>query len=201
MLDARRQADAIKALQPNNTRHAVGFGTIESVDVATGSVKVKIQPLGYLSSPMRYLGFGMTTGSWVAYYPPAKGMEVLLLATDVDCSAYVAIGGLFNQINPPPTGAPEGTVLFEHPATGNKVFLAADGKVFLGDNSGAQPFVLASLLTKYDDLVAKYNTLVAYLSAMTLPVVGATAGPPVGLPAGAASPSDSGDATIKSEGA
>lgn len=186
----RQEADAIKALLTDGQRHGTRLGLIKDVKAKTGYVRVEIQPEEAMTDWIRYVGLGLSLGSWVASAPPAKEMEVLLLATDVDSGGYVAIGGLFNEVDAPPTEAAEKTILLKHPVSGNLLLLDDDGTIYLGAKTSAKACVLESFLTgEFNDLVSKFNS-------HTHPETGGTTLPPTSP----ATPWSSGHTSTKFKG-
>jgi hypothetical protein len=153
-MSVREAADQIKRLFASPERHVVRFGLVKDIDVTGHWVKVELEPEGDVTDWIRYLGLGLALGNWQAAYLPALETEVLLLATDPDCSSYVAIGGFYNGVDLPPTDFAAGTLLLEH-SGGNSLLLDTDGTIYLGAKSGATGVVRKpDLQAVIDDLNA-----------------------------------------------
>ncbi len=146
MSEQREIADQIKRLLHDASRHPVRFGLVVDIDAATHTVKVELQPEGDIIDFVRYVGPGIVLGNWRAGYLPALNAEVLLLATDPECGNFVAVGGLFNGVDQPPSDFAAGTVLLEH-SNGTQLLLDTDGMIYIGGKSGAQPVMLQQWIT------------------------------------------------------
>jgi hypothetical protein len=132
------------------SRHPVRFGTVVDVDTTNGLVKVEIEPEGESTDFIKYVGLGAAFGPWQALLLPPNGAEVLLLAADPDCRTYVAVGTVYtlnDGPSTPPTGYAAGQVLLQHRSSGNQLLLDADGTIYLGAKSGAQPVVMQPWIT------------------------------------------------------
>lgn len=176
----RNWADAIKRIVDDPARHAIRFGTVDSVDTKLGLVRVVIQPEGIVTDYIRYVGLGIPIGNWRAMQLPAVDTEVLLLATDPDCYNYIAVAGLYNLVDTPPTDYTAGTILIEH-TNGNQLLLDTDGTIYLGGKSGSSGIARKSDLQAVVDYIN--NTLLPAIKTMTVP----TGTGPSGVPINAAS--------------
>ncbi len=163
MSEQREIADQIKRLLHDAGRHPVRFGLVVDIDAATHTVKVELQPEGDIIDFVRYVGPGIVLGNWRAGYLPALNAEVLLLATDPECGNFVAVGGLFNGVDQPPSDFAAGTVLLEH-SNGNSIILDTDGTIYLGGKSGAAGVVRKTDLQAVIDYINQ--TIVPALSAI-----------------------------------
>ena len=143
-MNPRDIANLMKQMMMDPCRHPVQHGVVVDVDPEAGLVKVRLEPSEdpeIITDFIRYVGPGIAHGKWRGIYLPENETEVLLLAADPDCKGYIAIGGLYNDEDLPPSGYEPGAMLWQHEDTGNKVLLDTDGMVYVGDKDGSHPLV------------------------------------------------------------
>lgn len=176
MMD-RQTADDIKRWAASPDRHPLRRGIITDSNGANGTVKVTIMPDDTSTDFIPYVGMGIALGKWRGLVMPANGTDVLVVSLDPFGKEWVALGGFFNDEDPPPEG--EGgyepqSVLWEH-EDGNKLLLSDDGTIYLGGKDGAHQLVYKEFLTElYNDLVGKHNALKdAFLSHVHIGNLGA----------------------------
>lgn len=131
MLD--RLTNIVKA-HAANLDHSNGqakFGTVTSVDSATGNARVMIQPDGVLSGWLPMLSSWVGNG-WGMFCPPSPGDQVLLLPQEGDVEQSVIIGRTYSVSQRPPA-APEGEFWLVH-RSGSSFKLTNDGTIrIIGD--------------------------------------------------------------------
>lgn len=123
-----RLASAIKSHVSDLSRRAgqAKFGTVSSVNVQTGNVKVTIQPDGVLSGWLPMLSPWVGNG-WGMVCPPSPGDQVLLIAQEGDAEQGVVIGCAYSSKQRPPP-APEGELWLVH-NSGSYLKLCGDGTI------------------------------------------------------------------------
>lgn len=78
----------------------IRYGTIASVDLATGKCTVKIGDI--VTQPVRWShGAAGGAGGTSIWSPPAVGEQVILLAPEGDVTAAIALTGVHSDANPP----------------------------------------------------------------------------------------------------
>lgn len=78
----------------------IRYGTVDSVDLATGKCTVKIGDI--VTQPVRWLhGAAGGTGGTAIWCPPAVGEQVILLAPEGDIAAAIALTGVHSDDKPP----------------------------------------------------------------------------------------------------
>jgi phage baseplate assembly protein V len=103
------------------------FGTVSSVDTATMTAKVTLQPDGVLTNwlPIMCPAIGM---GWGVIFPPNVGDQVLVVPHDGDPDNLVIIGAVFSQQQVPPNGSNPGEFWLVH-QTGSFIKVTMDGNV------------------------------------------------------------------------
>jgi phage baseplate assembly protein gpV len=162
----RAAVDALKRHMGDNSRHPVRRAMVTDVSVSDGLVKVSIEPESDLTGWIPYVGPGMAFGKWQVAMFPAVDTEVVVVATDPDCSNFICLGGIYNTEDTPPASTAEGTILFQHKDTGNKFVFNADGTFVIGDDTAV---ALANVHLKEwgAALVSALNTQMALIIAHT----------------------------------
>ena len=119
--EIKRHASAL-ALQLGQPR----FGIVQSVDTATYTAKVELQPDGVLTSwlPIRSSWIG---NGWGLVCPPNAGDQVILIPHDGDADNLVIVGSVYSQQQVPPNGVC-GEFWLVH-STGSFVKLENNGNV------------------------------------------------------------------------
>lgn len=78
----------------------IRYGTIETVDLATGKCTVKIGDI--VTQPVRWAhGAAGGSGGTSIWAPPIAGEQVILLAPEGDITAAIALTGVHSDANPP----------------------------------------------------------------------------------------------------
>ena len=117
----KRHASAL-ALQLGQPR----FGTVQSVDTATYTAKVMLEPDGILTNwlPIKSLWIG---SGWGLVCPPNAGDQVICVPHDGDPDNLVIVGSVYSQQQVPPDGN-QGEFWLVH-QTGSSVKLTNAGSV------------------------------------------------------------------------
>lgn len=97
----------------NDPRRLIGnlmrLGTIDSVDLAEGTVRVRVGELRTGDIPFA----APRAGAVRVWMPPSKGEQVLLFCPEGDIEAGIILGALYSDAHPAP--ASDGTVLVDFP--------------------------------------------------------------------------------------
>ena len=80
------------------------FGLVTSVDPASATARVSLQPEGVLTGWLPVLSPCIGAG-WGVWCPPTPGDQVLILAQQGEAEHGVIVGGAFSQAQPPPPAA------------------------------------------------------------------------------------------------
>ena len=107
------------------------FGIVTSVNPATATVRVTLQPEGVLSGWLPVLS-PWTGAGWGIVCPPSPGDQVFVLAQEGDAEHGVVVGRAFSDAQQPPP-APAGELWLAH-ASGSFVKLQNDGTVRVNGN-------------------------------------------------------------------
>ena len=102
------------------------FGVVSSVDPATYTARVTLQPEGVLSGWLPILTCWGADG-WGMICPPTPGQQVLVVAQVGDAEQGVVLGTAFSMQNMPPQ-APSGEWWLVH-QSGSFLKLLADGSI------------------------------------------------------------------------
>jgi phage baseplate assembly protein gpV len=102
------------------------FGVITSVDPATATARVTLQPEGVLSGWLPVLSAWVGAG-WGISCPPSPGDQVLVLAQEGDAEHGMIVGCAFSKTQQPPA-APVGELWLMH-SSGSFIKLQNDGTV------------------------------------------------------------------------
>lgn len=82
---------------PGRVGELLRYGTVDSVDHATGKMVVRVGEL--LTAPVRWFhGASGATSSWS---PPSIGEQVMLLAPEGDIAGAIALRGVHSDAHPP----------------------------------------------------------------------------------------------------
>lgn len=105
------------------------FGTITSVDPASGTARVNVQPEGVLSGwlPILYPWVG---AGWGMICPPTPGDQVFILAQEGHSEHGIVVGRVFSSQERPPA-VPCGEFWLVH-SSGSFIKLQNDGTVQIG---------------------------------------------------------------------
>jgi len=105
------------------------FGTVTSVDPASGTARVAFQPEGAMSGwiPVLYPWVG---AGWGMVCPPAPGDQVLVLPQEGFADHGVIVGGVFSNQQRPPA-APSGELWLVH-SSGSYLKLLNNGTIQVG---------------------------------------------------------------------
>ena len=109
-------------------------GIVQSVNPATGAVKVLLQPGGIETGFIPYMSNLTGTSGIVAL--PLQGAQVLVVFDHGDNEAGVAVGSMWDDGHRPPASYNPGEVWFIN-ASGSYAKLTNDGKVTLTDKAGS----------------------------------------------------------------
>ena len=102
------------------------FGTVTSVDPATATAKVTLQPEGVLTGWLPVLSPWVGSG-WGMYCPPPPGDQVLVVAQEGEAEHGLIIGRAFSNVQVPPA-VPVGEFWLMH-KSGTFIKLQNDGTV------------------------------------------------------------------------
>jgi uncharacterized protein involved in type VI secretion and phage assembly len=80
------------------------FGTVTSVDPATATAKITLQPEGVLTGWLPVLSPWIGAG-WGLYCPPSPGDQVLVVAQEGDAEHGLIIGRAFSNTQAPPAAS------------------------------------------------------------------------------------------------
>ncbi len=107
------------------------FGTVTSVDPATATAKVTLQPEGVLTGWLPVLSPWVGAG-WGLHCPPSPGDQVLVVAQEGDAEHGLIVGRAFSNTQTPPA-ASAGEFWLMH-KSGSFIKLQNDGTIqFQGD--------------------------------------------------------------------
>lgn len=107
------------------------LGLVSSVDCTRGTVRVRLQPEDVLSGWLPLLTPWIGAG-WGIACPPSPGDQVLVLPQEGDAEHGVVLGGVFSQVQAPPTDAgavPQSGEFWLVHATGSFLRLRNDGSI------------------------------------------------------------------------
>jgi hypothetical protein len=104
------------------------FGTVTSVDPATATAKVTLQPEGVLTGWLPVLSPWVGAG-WGLHCPPSPGDQVLVVAQEGDAEHGLIVGRAFSSAQAPPA-APAGEFWVVH-KSGSFIKLQNDGTIHL----------------------------------------------------------------------
>jgi uncharacterized protein involved in type VI secretion and phage assembly len=102
------------------------FGTVTSVDPATATAKVTLQPEGVLTGWLPVLSPWVGAG-WGLHCPPSPGDQVLVVAQEGDAEHGLIVGRAFSNTQTPPA-APAGEFWLVH-QSGSFIKLQNDGTI------------------------------------------------------------------------
>ena len=102
------------------------FGTVTSVDPATATAKVTLQPEGVLTGWLPVLSPWVGAG-WGLHCPPSPGDQVLVVAQEGDSEHGLIIGRAYSNTQAPPA-APAGEFWLVH-KSGSFIKLLNDGTI------------------------------------------------------------------------
>jgi len=102
------------------------FALVTSVDAASATARVALQPEGVLSGWLPILA-PSTGAGWGLWCPPSPGDQVLVLAQEGDADQGVIVGRAFSLSDPPPAAAP-GELWLVH-ASGSTLRLLNSGTI------------------------------------------------------------------------
>ncbi|MBW4091064.1 MAG: phage baseplate assembly protein V [Proteobacteria bacterium] len=141
------------------------FALVTSVDPATATARVSLQPEGVLSGWLPILTPSAGAG-WGIWCPPSPGDQVMILAQEGDAEQGVIVGRAFSLVDTPPAAA-AGELWLVH-ASGSSVRLlnsgviemigpvtiqgtvTVSGDVLVAGNVSDQHATLADLRSHYD---------------------------------------------------
>lgn len=125
------------------------FGLVTSVDPASATARVTLQPEGVLSGWLPVLSPWVGSG-WGAWSPPSPGDQVMILAQEGDAEHGVIIGRAFSDSDPPPPAA-AGELWLVH-ETGSTIRLRNSGTVEI-----IGPVTVMGTVTVTGDVIASGN--------------------------------------------
>ena len=102
------------------------FGTVTSVNPATATARVTLQPEGVLSGWLPVLSPWIGAG-WGLYCPPSPGDQVLVVAQEGDAEHGIIVGRAYSSAQPPPA-TPVGEIWLIH-KSGSYIKLQNDGTI------------------------------------------------------------------------
>jgi phage baseplate assembly protein V len=109
------------------------WGVVQSVDAASMTAKVMLQPEGVLTDWLP-IASSMVGSGWGLVHAPAAGTQVVCLPDGGDHESYVIIGATWSTAARAPASA-EGEFWLVH-STGSKIALTNDGHVTVTDAGG-----------------------------------------------------------------
>jgi phage baseplate assembly protein gpV len=128
MMDRFLNALKTRAAALDQTQAQPRFGLVTSVDPASGTARVQLQPEGVLTGWLPVLS-PWTGAGWGMCCPPAPGDQVLVLAQEGDAEHGVIAGRAFSLAQAPPA-APAGEFWLVH-ASGSFLKLTNDGTIHI----------------------------------------------------------------------
>lgn len=102
------------------------FALVTSVDAATATARVVLQPEDVLSGWLPILSPSVGSG-WGMWCPPSPGDQVMVLAQEGDADQGIIVGRAFSLVDPPPPAA-SGELWLVH-ATGSTIKLLNSGMI------------------------------------------------------------------------
>ena len=130
------------------------LATVTSVDPATYSARVTVQPEGVLSGWLPIASTWIGNG-WGLACPPSPGDQVIVLWQEGDAQQGLVLARLWTQVAPPPQ-APTGELWLMH-ATGSYLKLHNDGSL----ESNAATWTHHGSLYATGDIADGHGTLAA----------------------------------------
>jgi len=111
------------------------FGLVTSVDAASATARVQLQPEGVLTGWLPVLSSWVGSG-WGMVCLPSPGDQVFVLAQEGDADHGVIVGGAFSEASRPPN-APVGELWLVH-QSGSFLKLAQNGTIQLNGDLHVQ---------------------------------------------------------------
>ena len=107
---------------------AVRWGKVQTVDTASMTVKVLLQPENVLTGFLPIMSI-MCGAGWGVVHPPVTGQPVLLLPDAGDSNSYVVLGSTWSLQGMPPV-AEQGELWLQH-STGTTMRLTNAGNAWV----------------------------------------------------------------------